>query len=362
MADMLTLLTSLDTCVITSIFRKRWNHAGSITPAVDLFHLYRQHRPSLLAILLDAASHRAKLCGLPYPSEYENRVIRQILPNASSPDRGIVLATSVLATVSRLNAKQADSLHWTALQRMIELIGGLSALRFEPLLFTKMVWMLLALGGSTPGFDHAHHPEQASLHEEDALAENPVLLALCPGRPLGSLLRGFSPRNVLGDERGKETHHQLPGVQDSCRMAIILFLSSAAEHYGQDSDEARSYLASLQTHLEGRSDDSYLAPAHLLWAMLRLSFLNKAKEKCIENWISVVRMTSAWKGLDAAEREQLRADFLAGMTYSNAEHDNKPHTETASSTQPHRPDPAVRLAPEDIHCELMWFTMATEEV
>jgi hypothetical protein len=256
---------------------------------------------------------------------------------------------------------------------MIKLIGGLSAMRFEPLLFTKMAWMLLALDGSVPGFDHTIDSEQgvlelkallrlrrrshlkslpASLHEEDALAEDPVFLALHRAGLLGRILRESFPRN----DPGQETQ-ELPGAQDSCRMAIILFLSAAAENYGQDSEEAKFYLHSLQVHLEGRSDDSYLAPAHLLWAMLRLSFLNRAKEKCIDIWISVVRMTSAWKALDGTEREQFRADFLASLTY-DGEEDNSPHAGSAPLTQPHRPEPAMRFAPAEVHCELMWFTVA----
>ncbi|KAF2801917.1 uncharacterized protein BDZ99DRAFT_504187 [Mytilinidion resinicola] len=244
--------------------------------AVDLFQLYRREPVSLRAMLFEAACHRASLYDLPYPISYENHVIQDIITNLSSPTSGTTLATCLLANVKRRSG-ESSSMHWRAAQKMIAVNGGLLSFRDEPLVFTKHTWAAIALSGTSNGFmDQPLHREGYEELKGLLLKRKSTTLKVLPTSQADEEQQNDYVRSkvfktptalkrlVKRTQESIEDHQKSPSVKASCRFAIIIFLTSAMQDYGDFSRAVESYLASVAEHLDQKSDDSALSPEHLL--------------------------------------------------------------------------------------------------
>jgi hypothetical protein len=117
---------------------------------------------------------------------------------------------------------------------------------------------------------------------------------------------------------------EIPSIKSSYRIAIIIFLAIALPKYRDFSHAAESNLADVTHHLEQKTDDSALSPEHLLWSLIRLSFVQPKCPLCFEFWVIAVRMTTAWKGLEVADRQAIHALLWLslGATRRSGELDN----------------------------------------
>jgi hypothetical protein len=330
--------------------------------------LYQQEEVSLRAMLFDTACHRASLYGLPYPFEYENLVIHCIQTKLDSPTVGTILATGVLANAKRRSGDESSSIHWRAALKMIENNGGLLSFCYEPLLFTKHVWSAIALSGTSHGFRNMSTNDEGyeelrtlllkrrslvikSLPTSEAYAEQQdecvrSRVFFRAETPLHTLLKP-----VL---EPIENQDEIPSIKESCRVAIVLFLAVALQTYGDSSLAAESYLASVTHHLEQKIDDSALSPEHLLWSLIRLSFLQPKSPHCFEFWVIAVRMTTAWKGLEVADRQAIHALLWLSLELPDAVESLIMPKMTLSSV-PWKT--SERIVPKDCFCELLWSTV-----
>jgi hypothetical protein len=305
-----------------------------------------------------------------HPIEYENRVIQDIIANIESPTAGTILATSLLANIKRTRG-DFSTMHWQAAQRMIAINGGLRSLHHDPLVFTKHTWTAIALSGTSFGFpdqpiDGQGHGElnkllssrwsttlkalptsQSYVEQEDNCARTRVFKAQSELRKL-----------LSSASESSESGSSSPSIKASCRIAIILFITSAMRDCGDFSRATELYLAAVAEHLDGKKDDSALCPEHLLWSLIRLSFLHANSTKCIEHWMAVVRMSTAWKQLQMVERQSIEALLWASLelpeTVDSVTMLTLPKTVTAISTPWQM---SARTVPKDCFCELLWFTV-----
>ncbi|KAF4626396.1 hypothetical protein G7Y89_g11769 [Cudoniella acicularis] len=358
------------TTLIPSVFRKYWqHHVGSIIQAADLFQLYRREPVSLRAMLFETACHRASLHDLTYPIKYENLVIQEIIPNLESPTIGTILAASLLANVKRRSG-EFSSMHWRAAQEMIANNGGLLSFRYEPLVFTKHTWTAIALSGTSYGFPdesadgQGYEELKTLLSKRRSMALKTLPTSQAHAERQGDYVRAKAFKTQTEFERllkcaseSIEDQERPPSVKESCRIAIILFLTSAMQECGDFSRATELYLASVTEHLKQKIDDSALSPENLLWSLLRLSFLHAVGPKCIEFWVTVVRMTAAWKRLEMADRQAIEASLWVSLelpeTADSLTMFGQPKMKLVSTLW----RVCERPVPKDCFCELLWFTV-----
>lgn len=320
-------------------------------------------------MLYKAACHQASLHDLPYPVEYENLVIRDIIANVELLTVGTILATNPLANVKRRSGKSSP-MHWRAAQTMIANNGGLLLFRFEPLVFTKLTWTAIALPGTSYGF-----PDEPA--DGKGYEELKRLLSQRRSRTLKALptsqdhaerqndyfrAKVFKTRTQLKRllqcaSESIQNEKEAPSIKGSCRIAILPFLTSAMQDYGDFSLAVELYLAAVEEHLNQKTDDSALCSEHLIWSLIRLSFLYTVNDNCIEFWMTVVRMTTAWKRLEMADRQAIEASLWASLEL--------PETMYSLTTLgPPKMTPVSipwqmceQPVPKDCFCELLWFTV-----
>ena len=320
-------------------------------------------------MLFEAACHRASLYDLAYPIEYENLVIQEIIANLESPTMGTILATSLLANVKRRSG-EFSSIHWRATQKMIANNGGLLSFRYEPLVFTKHTWTAIALSGTSNGFldesfDGEGYEELKTLlskRRSMTLKALPSSQAHAERQHDYVRAKVFKTRTELERllkhaSESIEDQNAAPSVRESCRIAIILFLTSAMEECGDFSRATELYFASVAEHLDKKTDDSALSPEHLLWSLLRLSFLHPNSTRCIDFWVKVVRMTTAWKRLELADRQAVEISLWVSLELPET-------VDSLPMLDPPKMTPVStfrrvyeRPVPKDCFCELLWFTV-----
>jgi hypothetical protein len=187
---------------------------------------------------------------------------------------------------------------------------------------------------------------QSYAEQQDKFVRSTVFKA---GTPLHTLLKS--------DPVSIENQDETPSIQASCRIAIVLFLAVALQKHGDFSLAAESYLASVTHHLEQKTDDSALSPEHLLWSLIRLSFLHPRSPLGFEFWVIAVRMTTAWKGLDMADRQAVHAYLWLSLELPDAVESSimlRVPNLTLSSVPWQTSE---RIVPKDCFCELLWSTV-----
>jgi len=85
------------------------------------------------------------------------------------------------------------------------------------------------------------------------------------------------------------------------------------QEYGDFSPASEAYLTAITEYLDQRLDDSTLCPEHLLWSLIRFSFLYPISSTCIGFWVIVVRMIIPWKRLEMAHRQAVEALLWASL-------------------------------------------------
>lgn len=333
--------------------------------------MYRQYPESLRALLLDAASHRAKLLGRPYPLEHENAVVRSIIRAVQLPSIGTLLAISILANVTRRRASDGYSGHWDALQHMIRGRGGLAGMQQDELLFTKLTWSAIALTHTSNGFvnETCNLEGRAGL---DKLLRSRMLAAVkgLPTSPDSEQMQEASARFTTLQQSGRlgklllpilteiELMDKRPSAEQSCQMAILVFFSLAIEYYGDFSSATAQYFDRLSKHLEAGTDDSFLSSAHLLWSMIRLSFRNSNSPKCMELWVTTAKMTTAWNMLETNQRHEINQAMYSSLVWT------KGGTRHHSRLPPSWSDTqnSSGAIPGFLFCELLWFTAPQQSI
>ncbi|KAF2798063.1 hypothetical protein K505DRAFT_414633 [Melanomma pulvis-pyrius CBS 109.77] len=356
--------------LIPSLFRKYWqHHVGNIILATDLFQLYTREPASLRAMLFEAACHRAILCDLPYPIEYENLAIHEIVHNLECPTVGTILATGLLANIKR-RSNQPFLIHWRAAQQMITNHGGLLSFRYDPLLFTKHTWNAIALSGSSHGLPD--EPDDGEAYEKlhDLIVKRkaktlkilPTSQAEVERQDDSIRVKAFKNQTELKRllkyiSESIADYEEAPSVKESCRMAIVIFLTSAMEDTGDFAPATKAYLESVTKHLDRKTDDSALSPEHLLWSLIRLSFLYPESNKCIEFWVSAVDMTAAWKRLRVADRQAMQVSLWASLELPEMVEGSVKLALTRKVPISTPWSLGERTVPKDCFCELLWFTI-----
>lgn len=261
-------------------------------------------------------------------------------------------------------------MHWEATQRMIADNGGLLSFRNEPLVFTKYVWTAIALSGTSEGFPAGPINDKSYRELSDLLLKrrSTMVKALPTSQDQHEKQKDTIRTKIFRNQTRLDTllnstsdanlsDASILSVRECCRMAIILFLACAMEEYGDFSRVTESYLSSVEEHLDQRIDDSALSSEHLLWFMIRLSFLHPVRTKCLECWVAVVRMMTAWKTLAIMERHTVQTSLWKSLDLAEITESTKvfsPINMTPIST----PWQACgRTVPKDCHCELLWFTV-----
>jgi hypothetical protein len=370
----LLVLILEDTTLIPLLYRKYWqHHVGSILQAADLFQLYRREPVSLRAMLFEAACHRASLHDDAYPIAYENLAIHEITSNLEAPTMGTILATSLLANVKR-RSDESWSMHWRATQEMISISGGLLSFRYEPLVFTKHTWTAIALSGTCYGFpvesagDVGCEELKVLLSNRRSITWKALPTSQAHHEQQGDYIRSkaFKARTELNkllncarDAGSVEDPSQAPSIKSSCRIAILLFLTSGMQSYGDFSDSTESYLAAVTEYLDQKTDDSALSPEHLLWSLIRLSFLHRVSSRCIDVWVGVVRMTTAWKSLELADRQAIEASLWVSLELPESINSLTVFKSPKMSPVRTSWEMRERPVPKDCFCELLWFTVRT---
>lgn len=320
-------------------------------------------------MLFEAACHRASLHDLPYPVEYENLAIQDIITNVELPTMGTILATNLLASVKRRSG-ESSSMHWRAAQKMIANNGGLLSFRYEPLVFTKLTWTAIALSGTSYGFldepadGEGYEELKKLLSQRRSMTLKALPTSQAHAERQNDYFRAkvFKTRTELKRllqcaSESIENEKKAPSIKGSCCIAILLFLTSAMQDYGDFSPAVELYLAAVEEHLNQKTDDSALCPEHLLWSLIRLSFLYPVSDKCIELWMTAVRMTTAWKRLEMADRQAIEDSLWVSLELPETM-DNLTILGPPKMTPVSTPwQMCERPVPKDCFCELLWFTV-----
>ncbi|OQU95860.1 hypothetical protein CLAIMM_02025 [Cladophialophora immunda] len=351
------------------LYRARWKHMGDANAVRDLFQLYCRDEVSFRAILFDAATHRSALQGIPAPLEYENRLVRSVRSNLPTLNTGVILGTALLCSLKCMAGSDGTS-HWQAFREMIALHGGLSSFKGDYLMFTKLVWTFVALPGPLTGFDFAPDLEVGLKDLSDLLrSRQKALVDLLPTSEvemdrLSDLrrIKVFQASTLKGLLQKPTSEYP---TERSCRLAVLLFLTSALRSHGDFDPATDSCIEAISQHLEEARDDASISPVHLLWFLIRLSVSASIGERYAQVWIGVIRMLAAFHRL--APSVQNNAERLLFTSLEMPEMFEQIPAgwgvdgELRVDADPVRRDVHDRSVPAECYCELLWFTAPPDE-
>ncbi|KIX93807.1 uncharacterized protein Z520_10432 [Fonsecaea multimorphosa CBS 102226] len=355
--------------VMPELYRARWKHMGNANAVRDLFQLYCRDEVSFRALLFDAATHRSALQGIPAPLEYENQLVRSIRSNLHTLNSGVILGTILLCSLKCMGGSDGTS-HWLAFREMIMLHGGLSSFKGDHLMFTKLIWTFIALPGPLTGFDCAPDLEFGLKDLNDLLrSRQKALVDLLPTSEVEmdrlSDLRRVKAFQASTLKRLLQTPTSEYPTERNCRLAVILFLTSALMLHGDFDPATDSCIEAISQHLEGARDDAAISPVHLLWFLTRLTVSATIGERYAQVWIGVIRMLAAFHRL--APSVQKDAERLLFVSLEMPEmYEQIPagwglDGELRIDADPARRDAHDRSVPAECFCELLWFTAPPDE-
>lgn len=243
--------------------------------------------------------------------------------------------------------------------------GGLTSFKDDHLLFTKLTWSFIALPGPLTGFDLASEAERGlddlnnlvvsrkkfivdriptSQAEMDHLKDSKRSKAF-KSPALRSLLQVRTP--------------EYP-TERNCRLAIILFLTTAMQFYGDFSSATEFYMENLYQHLHESHDDSALSPAHLLWFLIRFSAVHSITDQCTKLWVEVIRMKAALLQLGTAKLRNVETVLFSSLENPETFEGKGKFSSSEQSSQIEAEQAEQEVydysIPPDCFCELLWFT------
>ncbi|KIW80463.1 hypothetical protein Z517_07079 [Fonsecaea pedrosoi CBS 271.37] len=354
------------TTVMPELYRARWKHMGDANAVRDLFQLYSRDEVSFRAMLFDAATHRSALQGIHAPLEYENQLLRSVRSNLHTPSTGVILGTALLGSLKCMEGADGAS-HWLAFREMISLHGGLSSFVGDYLMFTKLVWTFVALPGPLTGFDFAPDPEAGLRDLNDLLrSRQKALVDLLPTSEADmdrltdlKRIKAFQASTMKKLLQTPTSEHP---TERNCRLAVILFLTSALMQHGDFDPATDSCIDAISQHLEEARDDASISPVHLMWFLVRLSVSASIGERYAQVWIGIVRMLAAFHRLappvqDNAERLLFTSLEMPEMVDRHIHSGWGLDAELKIDADPMRRWVVHgRSVPAECFCELLWFT------
>ncbi|KAJ9604903.1 hypothetical protein H2200_010292 [Cladophialophora chaetospira] len=335
----------------------------AMAPVTDLFQLYCRDKISFQAILFDAATHRSALQGKTAPLEYENRLLRAIGSNLQTLNIGVILATAVLSNIKCMDGSGGSS-HWLGLKELIALHGGICAFKNDHLLFTKLIWSLIALPGPLTGFELTSDLERGVRGLSHLVrSRQKAIVNLLPTSEEdmdrltdSKRLRTFKTSKLRNVLQPPSSEHP---TERNCRVAIIMFLTSALMHYGDFDTGTDFFIETITRHLEEANDHASLSPPHLLWFTARLSSLPSVGDMFVELWVEVIRMSSAFHRLKAMTQEMVETLLFTSLEIPEAFGEIPGRWKLDEDLQIEAEDPRQsmqdRSVPVECFCELLWF-------
>jgi hypothetical protein len=356
------------------LYKARWKLVDdappvAMAPVTDLFQLYCRDEISFQAILFDAATHRSALQGKPAPLEYENRLLRAIRSSLHTLKIGVILATAVLCNVKCMDGSGGSS-HWLGLKEMITMRGGLCAFKDDHLLFTKLIWSFLALPGPLTGFCFAPDLDRG-VHDLNDLvrARQKAIVNLLPtseedmDRLTDSRrIRAFKSSKLRCLLQPRSSEHP---TERNCRIAVILFLTSALMLYGDFDSSTDFFIETVTRHLQEVNDNASLSPPHLLWFTARLSSMHSSGDRYAQLWIGVIRISTAFHRLAAITQDKVETLLLTSLEMPETFDDIPVRWRVDGELQIEAEDVYQsmqgRSVPAECFCELLWFTEPPSE-
>ncbi|ETI28965.1 hypothetical protein G647_01417 [Cladophialophora carrionii CBS 160.54] len=356
------------------LYKARWKLVDDVppvamAPVTDLFQLYCRDEISFQAILFDAASHRSALQGKPAPLEYENRLLRAIRSNLHTAKIGVILATAVLCNIKCMDGSGGSS-HWLGLKEMINMRGGLCAFKRDHLLFTKLVWSFLALPGPLTGFDFASDLDRGVQDLNDLVrSRQKAIVNLLPtseedmDRLTDSRrIKAFKSSKLRSLLQPRSLEHP---TERNCRIAVILFLTSALMLYGDFDSGTDFFIENISRHLQEVDDNASLSPPHLLWFIARLSSMHSTGDRYAQIWVGVIRMSTAFHRLAAAAQDKAEMLLFTSLempeTFDNIPVRWRLGGELRIDAEDVHQSMQDRSVPAECFCELLWFTEPPSE-
>ncbi|OAP62121.1 hypothetical protein AYL99_04324 [Fonsecaea erecta] len=372
------LATASDRClfhhyatVMPELYRARWKHMGNAIAVKDLFQLYCRDEVSFRAMLFDAATHRSALRGIPAPLEYENSLVRSVRSNLHTLNTGVILGTVLLCSLKCMEGSDGTS-HWLAFREMVMLHGGLSSFKGDYLMFTKLVWTFVALPGPLTGFDFGPGLDTGLKNLNDLLrSRQKALVNLLPTSEaemdrLSDLkrVRAFQASTL---KKLLETPPTAEFPTDrNCRLAVILFLTSALMLHGDFDPATDSCIEAISQHLEVARDDASISPVHLMWFLVRLTISASIGERYAEIWIGVIRMLAAFHRLAPPIQNATEKLLFTSLVMPEIFEQIPTSWGLDGELRIDNADPICRdlhprSVPAECFCELLWITAPPDE-